>query len=172
MIKKGMGVPDSYPWRWNGRSGYGIGKDNDMMVRQAIDILKRVRSKIPKVIFSNAISHSLHHHAVNGDLSVGRINDFLEVCDYVLIMAYSDRSERIVRICLDELKEGDRNSSIMICVKTSFNKVGGKSTSLYWKGWNNALRSLKYVIEKVRVYPSFRGIAFFEYDGLEKMWEQ
>ena len=101
----------------------------------------------------------------------GRVSDFLKPCDFVVLMAYSDKPKKIFDYARDELKENKKKKSIMVAVKTSIKTKGGggDSTSLHGAGLKNMIISLKDVIKKANKHSSFRGISFFEFEGMETM---
>jgi hypothetical protein len=171
IIKKGRDFPETFKLRWDGKKGYGKGLDNDLLVQQTISLLEEVRKTLPDIAFAQSIPHFFHHHAVNGDMEKGRVSDFLKPCDFVVLMAYSDQPKKIVKYARDELKDNKNKKSVMVAVKTSIKTKGGggDSTSLHGAGWKKMILSLKEVIKDASKHSSFRGISFFEFEGLETM---
>ncbi|MFT5905515.1 MAG: hypothetical protein ACI9E1_001113, partial [Cryomorphaceae bacterium] len=171
IIKKGRGFPETFKPRWDRKTGYGKGSDNDLLVQQTISLLEETRKSLPDIAFAQSIPHFFHHHAVNGDMEKGRVSDFLKPCDFVVLMAYSDQSKKIFSYAQDELKDNKKKKSVMIAIKTSIKTKGGggDSTSLHGAGWKNMIISLKDVIKDANKHSSFRGISFFEFEGLETM---
>jgi hypothetical protein len=171
IIKEGRGFPKTFQLRWDGKNGYGKGLDNDLLVQQTVSLLEEVRKTLPDIALAQSIPHFFHHHAVNGDIEKGRVSDFLRPCDFVVLMAYSDQSTKILNFAKDELKDNMKKKSVMIAIKTSIKTKGGggDSTSLHGAGWKKMILSLKDVIMQANKYSSFRGISFFEFEGLEIM---
>ncbi|MFT5882744.1 MAG: hypothetical protein ACI9FG_001251 [Crocinitomicaceae bacterium] len=171
IIKIGRNFPKTFKPRWDGKNGYGKGLDNDLLVQQTISLLGDVREALPDISLAQSIPHFFHHHAVNGDMEKGRVSDFLTPCDFVVLMAYSDQSKKIFSYSKDELKDNKKKKSVMIAMKSSIKTKGGggDSTSLHGAGWKNMILSLKDVIKNANKHSSFRGISFFEFEGLETM---
>jgi hypothetical protein len=171
IVKKGRGFPETFKPRWDGKNGYGKGLDNDLLVKKTITLLEEARETLPDITFAQSIPHFFHHHAVDGDMEKGSVSDFLKPCDFVVLMAYSDQSKKIFNYAQDELKDNKKRRSVMIAIKTSIKTKGGggDSTSLHGEGWKNMILSLKEVIKSANKHSSFRGISFFEFEGLEIM---
>lgn len=47
---------------------------------------------------------------------------------------------------------------------------GDTSTSLYPKGWGYLISTIDYLYSQGAQEPGFRGVDFFEFEGLEMMW--
>jgi hypothetical protein len=174
MKKSKKSIPDTYPYRWDSKSGYGKGRSNDYLMNQTLKMLKEIKDLNPDILLSEAIGHFYHKHAVNGDMEVGTVNDFLNICDKVTIMAYSNEPEKVIKFSKDELEAANKEKSIVIGIKTSINTFGGGGSSSSMNDNNR-----KEFIDKVTIitnscdkYKSFRGIAFFEFSGLKQILDK
>ncbi|MES2308013.1 MAG: hypothetical protein V4507_04060 [Verrucomicrobiota bacterium] len=173
-LKEGRSLPKEYPFRWNSETGNGPGKANDLLMIETFSILKRARKEAGSLKISEAVAAFFHERVEKGLLTVGKINDFLAEVDTVHVMSYFTTGEKIVESVDEELRAASREKSILVCVKTSLNTVNGGSneaSSLSVGGWDSAVAVMKQVITTLKPYPSFRGVGYFEFQGLVDLWE-
>ncbi|MEN8906467.1 MAG: hypothetical protein ABF289_10970 [Clostridiales bacterium] len=167
-------IPNTYPYRWNTKNGYGIGMANDNLMKQTLKILEEVKNLNSDIVLSESIGHFFHKHALNGDMEVGTVNDFLKICDKVIIMAYSNEPEKVIKFSEDELMASNKEKSIVIGIKTSINTFGGEgsSSSMNNNNRNDFINKVTTIMDSCDKYKSFRGIAFFEFDGLKQILDK
>lgn len=157
---------------WDSKNNFGVGRDNDQLLKIGLDVLTRAGKRLHQegLVLSEAISYSYQSHFDAGELSYGSTPQFLNCCDYVVIMAYLSTMESIWSKSEPVLKASDTPASVSIAYKTAMNNVD--SPSLRPKGWEYLLETSRYLNTKGRAYPSYRGIDVFTYEGLEIMWEE
>ena len=160
-------------YKWDSDISYGPGKDNDLLMKQAFIILEEARKCAPSIELGQKIAWFYDGDARTGRLSLGKTDDFLKHCDYLMISAYSSEWRDILEYVLPNIKHTEKKHGILIAVKTSISTNGGniREVSLSWKGWFRICRDMENVIKNVQKYPSFRGVVFHDYEGLEKAWE-
>jgi len=173
ILKKGRSyLPKDLKDYWD-EKGYGPGKSNDQLVKQALSILTLAKQELNGLEISEALGFFFESRYQKGELPSASINNFLEPCAFVTIMAYANKPEKIFRMAEAQLKNSKRPGSVAICLKTSVGTMNddGIESSLQPQGWDKMIEAADHVTKAAEKYPSFRGIDFFEYAGLEKMWE-
>lgn len=179
MMKAGRSiVPKELTWIWDGEKGWGIGNDNDRGLKRTVEVMQLAKNTLPAGLKLNEAINVGWQRRYNegGLLEWGSAHQFLEHCDYLIAMAYSNQAETIFSMSEPILSNAkDLKKSVSIAVKTKkprdIEDQYSISTSLEPAGWDNMLNSLEYVIKKAKEYPSFRGIDFFEFASLEEMWQ-
>lgn len=176
LRKGGNNIPQGFTTFWNDKE-YGIGSNNEKLLKQSIDILQQARDSVGNDFpLSEAIGFQFQPRYDNGLLEYGSAKDFLGPCDHLIIMSYFNRKDAIWNRCMP-LMESAKNKpkSIYAGIKTSLNTYGDAKAdyiiSLQPKGWAYLLETMDYLYKVSREYPAMRGICIFEYEGLEKMWE-
>lgn len=174
MMKSGQ-APAGSKYIWNGTSGYGKDGQNDNLVKIAIDRLTRADRLMGSLELDEAYFCPLQQKYDLGLLNWGSVIQFLGCCNHVNLMAYSNTSDKILSYanpCLNSAKAGGYKKSIYITVKVAINTSGDNgdtSTSLQPSGWSGMLSTVKAVISAASLNASFRGMAFFQFDGFEQM---
>ncbi|OGV46584.1 MAG: hypothetical protein A2017_17330 [Lentisphaerae bacterium GWF2_44_16] len=160
-------------YKWNSDTSYGLGKDNDLLMKQAFVVLEEARKCAPSVELGQKVAWFYDSDAGSGKLSLGKTDDFLKHCDYLMVSAYSSEWRDILEYILPNIRHTEKKNSILLAVKTSVNINGGdiREVSLSWKGWFRICKDMENVIKNIGKYPSFRGVVFQDYEGLEKAWE-
>ena len=173
ILKKGRSfVPVNLEHYWN-NDGYGPGKSNDRLVKQALSILALAKQELNGLEIAEALGFFFESRYLKGELPSASINNFLGPCAFVTLMAYANKPEKIFRMSESQLKNSPRPGSVAVCLKTSVGTLNddGIESSLQPQGWDKLIEAADYVTKEAGKYPAFRGIDFFEYAGLEKMWE-
>lgn len=167
----GSNIPSGMTLSWDSSNNYGIGKDNDQLLKLTLDVLSRASSKLSGTGLSlcEAVNYSFQSNFDSGKLSWGSTPQFLEACDYIIVMAYLNTMESVWSKSEGCLKAADKKESVSIAVKTAVNS--SDSSTLQPKGWNYLLETMSYLVKKASSYASFRGIDMFTFEGLETMWE-
>ena len=123
---------------------------------------------------NEAIHYMYQNNFNSGLLSYGNTLQFLTNCDYVTVMCYTDTKEKVWSRGLSPVEAATgKTKKVSICIKTSLNTYGDggdTSTSLYPKGWDYLIESMNYFYSQGATKAAFRGIDFFEFEGLEQMW--
>lgn len=154
---------------------YGKGKDNDMLMKSALNIAAKFRKALPPQIeLMQMISPTYDKRIKDGWLSSGSSTDFMKICSKLCIAAYFSDREQIAENTSLPLENISSKASTFIAVRTYVDIYGGadKEKSLSDKSWFKLVKDLESVINTAKPFDSFRGIIFYDYYGLEKMWEK
>ena len=136
----------------------GPGLDNDMLMRQTLDMLKNLDA--PGIEIAAAVPDFYHELVSEGKLSCGTTADF-QSCRKgkvpVIIMSSGNKPSQIVSQSSNEFMSSGRNSELLLGIElaghTSFS--AGK---LRRRDWRDLTNILDHVIRKHKNYPAFRGI--------------
>lgn len=166
-------MPVGLLFKWTENS-YGPGRDNCMLVGKLFEMLELFKKYAPDVPISQSVEASYHKKAVNGELLKGTVNDFLKYCDTLIVQSYYNDRRDIYEAALDSLKASLTPKSIVICVKTVTNRNLDeiREKSLSSKSFYKITRDMEYIVRKAAKSPSFKGVAFFNYTGLENDWSE
>ncbi len=160
-----------YKWA---SSTYGKNMDNDMLMKRTFDILEYMKKNLPgKMSAMQAVSSFYEEKAREGKLTLGKADDFLKYCSCLLLIIPGNNRRDIFDSALTVLQGTKKAKSVLIRVNVTINKYGGADDdkSLGDKSWFKMVKDLEYVSGNASAHKSFRGIAFFNYFGLEKMWD-
>lgn len=169
-------APEGLDIYWNSDNHYGIGKENDELLKRTLTILQRASFELSPLILKESVSFLYQPKYNENLLSYGSTTQFLQHCESVHVMAYYNRAEVIWNRSLPLLENADKlyKNVVSVCVKVSVNTYGdegNENTSLQPKGWDYLIETLSDIYSRGIRHPSFRGMDFFEYDGLELMFE-
>jgi len=159
---------------WNSETSYGIGKDNDLLLKRTVEVMSLAKNEKGSLTLNEALGFFFQPRFDTGILSWGGAQQFLQYCDQVVVMAYNYQAKRVVEMATPLLvAAADYPRSVSVAVKTSLNTVGndGPLTSFQPQGWDNLITSLEYIVKECKKYNTFRGMDFFEFAGFEIMWE-
>lgn len=175
IMKKGhVERPKDLLWEWHGSNNYGIGKDNDLLCKRMVEVMGKAKKELDKNIkLSQAQGFFIQGRYDKQELSWGSAHQLLKYCDFLIIMAYNYRPERVFEMALPSLENAkDFSKSISIAIKTSLDTYGseGPVTSFQPQGWQYLIDGVRYLVERGAKYNAFRGIDIFEFQGFEKMW--
>lgn len=154
---------------------YGRGKDNDMLMKSALAIDAKFREALPPQIeLMQMVSPIYDKRIKDGWLSTGSSADFMKICSKLCIATYFSDREKIADNAAIPLENISSKASAFIAVRTYVDIYGGadKEKSLSDKSWFKLVKDLESVINTANPIESFRGIIFYDYYGLEKMWEK
>ena len=157
------------PYTWNASTNFGVGRDNDNLLKRTLQAMEVAGNELhPSLYLNEAVAVSFQEYYNRGQLSYGSAPQFLQYCDYLVVMAYFATKEDIWSKSKPCIEAADKDKSISICVKTAKNNVA--TDSLQDKGWNSLLETMSWLKNQGLEYPSFRGLDVFTYEGLEIMW--
>lgn len=167
-------APEGLDIYWDSDNHYGIGKENDELLKRTLAILQRASFELSPLILKESISFLYQPKYNESLLSYGSTTQFLQHCESVHVMAYYNRAEVIWNRSLPLLENADKiyKNAVSVCVKVSINTYGdegNENTSLQPKGWEHLIETLTDIYNRGNQHQSFRGMDFFEYDGLETM---
>jgi hypothetical protein len=159
-----------YCW---GNKKYGINNDNDMLIRRSVNILRTFRDSFPNIKVSAITQDYFHDAAKDKKLSVGTTTQLLKYSNTVLVTSFYDNDKDIFNKIERELKETSAPQSIIIRIMTAPAVYGEKAKkSLSRKKWPYFINALKNFNNKCTKYPSYKGIAFDSFEGLERILER
>lgn len=154
--------------RWSGKA-FGVDNENDLIFREARQMMMAARNSTVNFPLAQHSADFYHDRVSSGDLSLGAINDYFALGDFVLLEDLAGNRNEMNDQVLPELKDARKAKAVMIKLITTgdFYSDQSKAQSLQIKSWPEITRDLKYLTGKWKKYPSFRGIAFSDYHGLE-----
>ena len=165
-------LPHTLLYSW-GDDKYGIGNDNDIIMKYSFRIIRAVKRYAGNLKVILAIPHFIHEDKQQGRISIGGINQFLDLSERVIILDYASHFKTIRLQAENELKAAQRPHSVSICLKMDPDAINGNpyGDAINYTGWDRMLRGFKYLIRRGGKYPSFRGLVIYNYAGLERSWE-
>ncbi len=170
----GADTPAGLTDHWNSDTGYTVGGANDKLLKKTMEILSLAQSELDPLPLSEAISHAYQPKVNEGRLQWGSAAQFLIPCDHILVMCYNNKKDNIWSRVSPVVAATSKAHSVALCVKTSVNTYGDEgqlATSLQPEGWAYLLSSLEYFATKGVNSTPYKGVCFFEFEGLEQMWE-
>jgi hypothetical protein len=174
MKKNFIERPKDLVWEWHGTDNFGIGKDNDMLCKRMVEVLDKAKKELGKEFeLSQAQGFFLQGRYDKGELSWGSARRLLKSCNWLIVMAYNFKPERVLEMARPSLENAtDFPKSISIAIKTSLDTYGseGPVTSFQPQGWDYMIKGIKFLVENGDKYKAFRGVDIFEFQGFEKMW--
>lgn len=173
MTGKNKEYTNGILYQWSPYS-FGKGKDNEMLMKETFSMLRALREHISSGMeLGQAVSHSYEEEFQRGELTLGGVNEFLKLCDFVLVFSFSSDRRNIFDYSMNVLKAAKKKDGVLICIRTTVSLYGGadKEESLSWKSWFKFVKDLEYVADNSSAYKSFGGLIFYDYNGLEKILE-
>ena len=175
ILKKGfVDYPQGLTLYWDSKDNFGKGKDNDLLLKRTVEILKMAQKELRPLPLNQAMGFFFQPRVDNGLLEHGGAKEFLQYCDQLIVMAYNYKAERVFEMAKPILiAAGDKEKSVSVCIKTSLGTVGdeGPITSFQTHGWDYMIKALQYLMKESSQFTSFRGIDIFEFQGFEIMWK-
>ena len=159
-------------WIWNTTTGNGIGGPNDNLLKVTLDRLNYAQKKLHTagLKLHEAIWCKFQTMYNEGKFANGSVNHFVEACDFVSLMAYSNSTDSVWNLCTPNLDAcGKDYPCINICINTA--TIDEPSITLQPNGWSALIQTVKALKERGLDYACFNGIDMFKYDAFETMWE-
>ncbi len=173
MKEKSTQRPGKLKLIWS-KQNFGMGKDNDLLLKRTIEVMKIAQKELAPLKFNEAISAFFQPKVNEGLLKYGGTDEFLQYCDEVIAMTYNSKMTRIWEMA-EPLLIGakDKPQSVGICVKTSLGTTGDDDapTSLQPQGWDSMIETINFLMKKGAEYKTFKGVDVFEFQGFEIMWK-
>lgn len=174
MKKTFVERPKEMLLEWHGTDNFGIGKDNDLLCKRMVEVIGKAKKELGKEFeLSQAQGFFIQGRYDKGDLSWGSAQQLLKSCNWLVVMAYNYKPQRVLEMARPSLENASGSpKSISVAIKTSLDTYGseGPVTSFQPQGWDYLINGLTYLIENGSKYTAFRGIDIFEFQGFEKMW--
>lgn len=141
-------------------STYGPGLDNDLMLKAVVAALKELPERLGGLPLTVAVPDFYHEKAVAGELSVGRIGDFVELSTSgrdVIVCSGGNKPSELSRVVADELEAVRQDDRVLIEINLA-DHTSVASGALRRRDWNDLLRSLQYLISRQSDRPAFQGV--------------
>ena len=140
-----------YSW---GEKRYGIGKDNDMLMRNCLAELKNIAAMEEMLPLTIGTYDFYHDKAVAGELSCGKVSDFRKF-GKVMVINTGNLPSAVVKNLNSELKDsGDR--PVLVAVQLA-GHTSEQDGALRRRNWSDFCRALRYAGKEFRNHRSFNG---------------
>lgn len=156
------------PFYWT-KDGYK--GDNLKLLNLTFDVLRLIRKNTGTLQLSEAVpafylNNFEEKHLLNQFINTG--------CNYVILMAYNRKTDKIIKMGKKALSSSTKPNSVVICVKTSIDTKGGGGGATTFHGITRVemIKNIKRIVETLKGHAAFKGIAFFEYEGLINIWNK
>lgn len=133
---------------------YGIGRDNDMLIRQLFAELKAIAAFEALPPLTIGIPDFYHDKAVNGELSCGKVADFAKF-GKVMVINHGNVATQLVKRAENELKSAKQ--PLLIAINLN-NHTAQKDGGLRRRDWNDFCRAVDYAGKKFTAYSGFDGV--------------
>lgn len=159
-----------YAWS---ESTYGIGGDNDQLIRQSIKLAADIRRKFRSKPLALVIPEFYHGKAVAGELSAGRIADFLPLADQVVVTAFDDRIDGHAASLRPQLEEAaSLGKQLIVCLPAGYRLQSRRFRSLGDATFGGFMNQLSLELRNIQNEPGLGGLAFMNFRGVEILLEK
>lgn len=158
-------------YSWSEKS-YGKGGDNDMLMRLALEKLRRIAA-VPGMPRLTAAIHDFYHgKALAGKLSCGNIKDFAAIAPVVAVINTANLPSQLAVNIADELQSIPPSGNLLAVIPLA-SHTSIDHERLRRRNWDDLLRALDSCIKSAKNNPGFSGIilspfSVVEYLRLEK----
>ncbi len=162
------------------KSGFSFvwdkGAQSDTLLRMAQSTLKRANQALkkenPELKLAEAIAMQYDKYYNAEIFTHGSSSQFLESCDWVILMDYYTVESQYMRYAKASLDNAQKDRSVNVAIKVKKNANG---TNDYFATWDDMMVAVKnlfngYVSYSVNGKLPFRGIDFFTFEGFEQLW--
>ena len=159
---------------WDSTNNYGVGGSNDKLVGLTLDRLGYAKELLGDLELCEAVFSAFQPKYNQGVLSRGCAGDFLGVCDWIMVMAYRTTADKVwadVEYYLKAATSEAHKGRVSVAVKVHQNELDSVSPSLKPLGWQGVVEALESITERGKAWSAFRGVDYFQYVGLEDLWE-
>ena len=161
----------SHLYRWQ-ESRYGAGGDNDMLMREAFDQLRRIAALPELPPLTVAFPDFYHEQARAGKLSCGTVKDFAAIAPRLAVVSTANLPSAMAKNVADELADAPAGVRIISVVPLAHHTSVGVDR-LRRRDWNDFIRAVKALIAASGADDNFAGVilspfAVVEYLRLEK----
>lgn len=171
MDGNSMFTPKNMLYQWDPKS-YGKGLDNDVLMQRMFDSVANALAKnsIPVGFLTSA---DYADKALQGQLSVGKVRDFLKYGNFVILECFSSKYQTIARLASSELRSSVKPDSVFIGVYTDSKVYGSnaKKFGLNSRSWSTFIKSLTSINKQASSHKAYAGLYFDDYDGIEQIWD-
>ena len=157
-------------YRW-ADNRYGIGQDNDMLMKEAMEYLQQISAIEALPPLTVAVSDFYHEKAVAGELSCGKISDFARYADKVIVISSANLPSKVHESVRQELSESSGDIQLIVAVPlathTSFD-----SGRLRRRNWQDFQRTIDYLVRQSAANPAFQGIIISPFAVVEYLRQE
>ncbi len=159
-----------YSWS---ESTYGIGGDNDQLIRQSIKLAADIRRKFRSKPLALIIPEFYHGKAAAGELSAGRIADFLPLADQLVVTAFDDRLEGHTASLRPQLEEAaSLGKQLVVCLPAGYHLQSRRFRSLGDATFGGFMNRLSLELRNIQNEFGLGGLAFMNFRGVEILLEK
>lgn len=157
-------------YSWNDTT-YGIGGDNDHLLKQSLKLVSDIRRQFRSKPLSLVIPAFYHARAAAGELSVGKITDFLPLADQLVVTAEGEEAGLgTLRPQLAEAASLGRQ--LVVCLSAGNHFSGRRFNPSGEETFAGFMSRLSTGLNNIRNVPGFGGIALLDFRGLEVLLEK
>lgn len=164
-------LPPGQLYRWR-ENDYGIGSDNDIMMRECFRKLAewRARAAEKHLKFAVAIPALYHEKAAAKELSKGTVKDFLSVADDVIVLGYGSKPS----LYLQSLRRALKGTSgrKVCCGIVLAGHVSASSGALRRRNWDDFLRIVTVLHQTLSPMPGYGGMMLMPWQSIELLQER
>ena len=158
-------------YNWNEKN-YGIGGDNDMLMRQALNMAAEIAAIKNLPPLTIAIADFFQKAVEEGRLSCGKVSDFAKITPRVAVINSANRPSQLPVNIQSALNSASGSCKIFIAVPI-VGHISMESEGLRRRNWRDFLNSAAYLVKKSASHPACGGVIFsplaiIEYLRLEK----
>ena len=150
------------------------------LVKKLISVMDAVKDELIEanmsVPFSAVVSADfmkdglLQSYLTQDGKSIGSPDDFLSLCDFIMLKSYDDDASDVIDIVKDEIQSANKSNSILVSLKTK--KKDDDDTTFWQEGYNALVAANVKVKTQFKADSAFLGTGVYEYESYRKLVEQ
>lgn len=158
-----------YSWS---EKNYGIGGDNDMLMRQAFEIAADIAAVAGIPQLTLAVPDFFQKIAAEGKVSCGKIADIARIAPRVAVINSANRPSQLPKNIQSALDNAPKNCKVLVVVPLA-GHTSIDADRLRRRNWKDFMNSTAYLVKKAGSHPACGGVIFsplaiIEYLRLEK----
>lgn len=157
---KNLDFPKNVHFVWS-ESTYGIGLDNDEMMKISLNIIRNLPEMPAGLQLSIAIPDFYDTLVAEGKLSCGTIADFMKARNdnpKLIVICYGNVPTELKRDSEDELKLKEPSPRSVLLLVQLANHTSVRSGKIRRRDWNDFTKIIRFLREKAEKHTSFGGI--------------
>ena len=148
--------PKNYVFSWDEKS-YGAGLDNDLMMRHALNMLLEVCNAVRPLPVTASVADFYHDRAKEGKLTVGKMDDFLEISPQVIVRSSGNKPSEAVLALGEELQDMKRHESVVIGFSLASHASISKG-AFRKRNWTDFMKGVNYLVKTWSRSPAMGGM--------------
>lgn len=143
-------------YRWSEKS-YGVGGDNDMLMREALELARRIAAipGLPRLTI--AIPDFFNETVKAGKLPAGSLKDFAAIHPRIAVICSANMPSKIPEVIRDELADAPLNTSVIAVIPLA-GHTSQTEGRLRRRNWEDFQRSIAFLMRKHGSDPAFGGV--------------